>query len=145
MKQLNQDINHYHPGYEEFRHVLAELKNNINIIKAFVTIVPYPITMWNPEGHLVFANEEAISFYGNTFISEKDVLWKNHILNNLGLPHPANIIKNGSIITIPALSDTNEKKNTRLPVHFREIEAFEKSLLDIPDKILLKKGFLKIN
>ena len=41
---------------------LSALKNIQEVFKALVRITPYPITIWSPDGKLLYANNNAIEF-----------------------------------------------------------------------------------
>ncbi len=113
------------PNYSDIQETLSILKDRIKIFKAFIAVLPYPMTLWDTNGLLIYANNEAINLYKQPYTNNDAITWENHVLCKMGLPDPRIINVHDKII-IPA--GENAKSITKMPPHFKNIQTVISSL-----------------
>ncbi|MCF8296275.1 MAG: LuxR C-terminal-related transcriptional regulator [Saprospiraceae bacterium] len=59
---------------------LSALRNVQEVFEALIKVTPYPITMWNKDGKLLYANNNAIDFFGGIEQIESYCIWDDIII-----------------------------------------------------------------
>ncbi|MBN1188012.1 MAG: helix-turn-helix transcriptional regulator [Bacteroidales bacterium] len=80
MKDYLKHISNSRQGFSDFKALLTSFKSTRELFKALIRVAPYPVTLWDADGTLLCANNEALELLGNMDHLENYCIWEDRVI-----------------------------------------------------------------